>query len=111
MADPQPIPSSPGDRDAARGPGAESPQQTRAASAHGDWDRRKWYILTAICVAQFMVVLDVAVVNVALPSIRNDLHFSVESLQWVLSAYAIFFGGFLLLGGRLADVLGAAACS
>ncbi len=53
-----------------------------------------------------MVVLDVAVVNVALPSIRSDLHFSVESLQWVLSAYAIFFGGFLLLGGRLADVFG-----
>ena len=74
--------------------------------ADSQWDRRKWYILTAICVAQFMVVLDVAVVNVALPSIRSDLHFSVESLQWVLSAYAIFFGGFLLLGGRLADVLG-----
>ena len=78
-------------------------------SSSGDqtaWDRRKWYILAAICVAQFMVVLDIAVVNVALPSIRTDLNFSVESLQWVLSAYAIFFGGFLLLGGRLADVLG-----
>ena len=105
MADPQPIPSSPGDPVAARG--SESPPQpARSAGAHSDWDRRKWYILAAICVAQFMVVLDVAVVNVALPSIRNDLHFSVESLQWVLSAYAIFFGGFLLLGGRLADVLG-----
>ena len=105
MADPQPIPSSPGDPAAARG--SESPPQTaRSAGTRSAWDRRKWYILAAICVAQFMVVLDVAVVNVALPSIRNDLHFSVESLQWVLSAYAIFFGGFLLLGGRLADVFG-----
>ncbi len=95
VADLQTFPSSSGD------PGAP-PDDTRAAA----WDRRKWYILAAICVAQFMVVLDVAVVNVALPSIRSDLHFSVESLQWVLSAYAIFFGGFLLLGGRLADVLG-----
>ena len=104
MADPQPIPSS-GDPAAARGP--ESPPRTAGSAAtRSDWDRRKWYILAAICVAQFMVVLDVAVVNVALPSIRNDLHFSVESLQWVLSAYAIFFGGFLLLGGRLADVFG-----
>src|SRR5215470_9563654 len=53
-----------------------------------------------------MVVLDVAIVNVALPSIKNDLHFSQESLQWVITAYAIFFGGFLLLGGRLSDLLG-----
>src|SRR5213076_602132 len=56
--------------------------------------------------AQFMVVLDVAIVNVALPSIRTDLHFSQESLQWVITAYSIFFGGALLLGGRLADLLG-----
>src|SRR2546426_6016719 len=53
-----------------------------------------------------MVVLDVAIVNVALPSIRTDLHFSQESLQWVITAYSIFFGGFLLLGGRLADLFG-----
>ena len=53
-----------------------------------------------------MVILDVAVVNVALPSIKTDLNFSDESLQWVVSAYAIFFGGALLLGGRLADLLG-----
>ena len=53
-----------------------------------------------------MVVLDVAIVNVALPSIKNDLHFSQESLQWVITAYAILFGGALLLGGRLADLLG-----
>ena len=56
--------------------------------------------------AQFMVVLDVSVVNVALPSIRHDLHFSQESLQWVITAYSILFGGTLLLGGRLADLLG-----
>jgi EmrB/QacA subfamily drug resistance transporter len=56
--------------------------------------------------AQFMVVLDVAIVNVALPSIKDDLDFSQESLQWVITAYAIFFGGVLLLGGRLADLLG-----
>jgi EmrB/QacA subfamily drug resistance transporter len=59
-----------------------------------------------VVAAQFMVVLDVAIVNVALPSIRTDLGFSQESLQWVITAYAIFFGGLLLLGGRLADILG-----
>jgi EmrB/QacA subfamily drug resistance transporter len=55
---------------------------------------------------QFLVVLDIAVVNVALPSIQADLHFSQENLQWVISAYALVFGGFLLLGGRVADLLG-----
>ena len=69
-------------------------------------DRRRWLALAVIVAAQFMVVLDVAIVNVALPSIKNDLHFSQESLQWVITAYAIFFGGVLLLGGRLADLLG-----
>src|SRR5689334_2552034 len=68
--------------------------------------RKRWYALALIVAAQFMVVLDVAIVNVALPSIRSDLGFSQESLQWVVSAYAIFFGGVLLLGGRLADLLG-----
>jgi EmrB/QacA subfamily drug resistance transporter len=69
-------------------------------------DSRRWWALALIVAAQFMVVLDVAIVNVALPSIRTDLGFSQESLQWVITAYAIFFGGFLLLGGRLADLLG-----
>src|SRR5216110_3488300 len=69
-------------------------------------DRRRWAALAIIVAAQFMVVLDVAIVNVALPSIRTDLHFSQESLQWVITAYAIVFGGVLLLGGRLADLLG-----
>jgi EmrB/QacA subfamily drug resistance transporter len=68
--------------------------------------RRRWSALALIVTAQFMVILDVAIVNVALPSIKSDLHFSQASLQWVISAYAILFGGTLLLGGRLADLLG-----
>jgi EmrB/QacA subfamily drug resistance transporter len=74
--------------------------------AVGTEDRRRWFALALIVTAQFMVVLDVAIVNVALPSIRTDLHFSQESLQWVITAYSILFGGVLLLGGRLADLLG-----
>ena len=69
-------------------------------------DRRKWLALALLCVVQFMVVLDIAIVNVALPSIQVDLGFSQENLQWVISAYALVFGGFLLLGGRAADMLG-----
>jgi EmrB/QacA subfamily drug resistance transporter len=69
-------------------------------------DRRKWLALALLCVVQFMVVLDIAIVNVALPSIQIDLGFSQENLQWVISAYALVFGGFLLLGGRAADMLG-----
>jgi EmrB/QacA subfamily drug resistance transporter len=68
--------------------------------------RRRWSALALIVTAQFMVILDVAIVNVALPSIKADLGFSQTSLQWVITAYAIFFGGALLLGGRLADLLG-----
>ncbi len=67
---------------------------------------RRWSALALIVTAQFMVILDVAIVNVALPSIKTDLDFSQANLQWVISAYAIMFGGVLLLGGRLADVLG-----
>src|SRR2546423_2744425 len=68
--------------------------------------RRRWSALALVVTAQFMVILDVAIVNVALPSIKTDLHFSTMNLQWVISAYAILFGGALLLGGRLADLLG-----
>src|SRR4051812_4852631 len=68
--------------------------------------RRKWFALALLLGVQFMVVLDIAIVNVALPSIQKDLGFSQESLQWVVSAYALFFGGFLLLGGRVADLVG-----
>ncbi len=67
---------------------------------------RRWIALAVIVTAQFMVVLDVAIVNVALPTIKSDLHFSEESLQWVVTAYSILFGGVLLLGGRMADLLG-----
>ena len=69
-------------------------------------DRRKWLALALLSAVQFMVVLDIAIVNVALPSIQVDLGFSQENLQWVISAYALVFGGFLLLGGRAADLLG-----
>src|SRR3989475_13087942 len=69
-------------------------------------NERRWSALALIVTAQFMVILDVAIVNVALPSIKTDLNFSQANLQWVISAYAILFGGALLLGGRLADLLG-----
>jgi EmrB/QacA subfamily drug resistance transporter len=69
-------------------------------------DQRKWLALALLCVVQFMVVLDIAIVNVALPSIQVDLGFSQENLQWVISAYALVFGGVLLLGGRAADLVG-----
>src|SRR6187551_68119 len=62
--------------------------------------------LALVCVAFFMTVLDVSIVNVALPSIGDSLHFSETGLQWVITAYAITFGGFLLLGGRAGDILG-----
>jgi EmrB/QacA subfamily drug resistance transporter len=68
--------------------------------------QHKWLALALLATVQFMVVLDIAIVNVALPSIQVDLGFTQENLQWVISAYALFFGGFLLLGGRLADILG-----
>ena len=68
--------------------------------------RRRTATLLLACLAQFMVILDVSVVNVALPSIRNALHFTEANLQWVVNAYTVTFGGFLLLGGRAADLLG-----
>src|SRR6266542_653061 len=68
--------------------------------------RRKWFALALLLGVQFMVVLDIAIVNVALPSIQTDLGFSQANLQWVVSAYALLFGGFLLLGGRVADLIG-----
>jgi len=68
--------------------------------------QRKRWILVLCCLAQFMVILDVAIVNVALPAIRRDLGFSAPDLQWIVNAYTLAFGGFLLLGGRAADLLG-----
>src|ERR1700759_3235225 len=63
-------------------------------------------LLLVVCLAQFMVILDVAIVNVALPSMRTGLHFSTTGLQWVVNAYTLTFAGFLMLGGRAADLLG-----
>ena len=68
--------------------------------------RSPWATLAVLALAQFIVVLDVTIVNVALPDIQSDLNFSATSLQWVISAYTLVFGGFLLLGGRMADLLG-----
>ena len=67
---------------------------------------RRWTALILLCVAQFVVVLDASIVNVALPSIGRGLHFSEQNLPWIVNAYVITFGGFLLLGGRAADLLG-----
>jgi EmrB/QacA subfamily drug resistance transporter len=69
-------------------------------------DPRRWKALAVLGIAYLMVVLDVSIVNVALPSIQTDLKFSPEDLQWVVSGYALTFGGFLLLGGRMGDILG-----
>jgi EmrB/QacA subfamily drug resistance transporter len=66
----------------------------------------RWLVLGLVCVAQFMVVLDATIVNVALPSIQHGLDFSQSSLQWVVNGYALIFGGFLLLGGRASDLFG-----
>src|SRR5919199_1469577 len=67
---------------------------------------RRWIALALLCVAQFVVVLDASIVNVALPTIGSALDFSQDNLSWVVNAYVLTFGGFLLLGGRLADLLG-----
>jgi EmrB/QacA subfamily drug resistance transporter len=80
-------------------PSAPSPEQ---ATARGP----SWLLLAVVCVGQFMVVLDLSIVNVALPAMQRDLHFTTAQLQWVVNAYALTFGGFLLLGGRAADLFG-----
>jgi EmrB/QacA subfamily drug resistance transporter len=69
-------------------------------------ETNRWLVLVLVCIAQFMVILDATIVNVALPSIQRGLHFSPTSLQWIVNAYALVFGGFLLLGGRASDLLG-----
>ncbi|HUE60243.1 MAG TPA: MFS transporter, partial [Acidimicrobiales bacterium] len=78
-------------------------QRLRALRQIGATDNM---ILALACVAQFMVVLDVSIVNVALPQIGRELHFSSTGLQWVVNAYVLTFAGFLLLGGRAADLFG-----
>ena len=100
-------PRNPGEG-AADGPAsgtASAPPPDRAASA-ATLERTDRLILVIVCLAQFMVVLDISIVNVALPSIQRDLGFSAANLQWVVTAYSLTFGGLLLLGGRLADIFG-----
>src|SRR5215472_8197925 len=77
----------------------------RRTPASGPRDRR-WLALFVLCLGDLMIVLDTTIVNVALPSIRSDLGFSETSLAWVVNAYLLTFGGFLLLGGRLGDLFG-----
>src|SRR5215204_2378855 len=81
------------------------PQEISVSSASPSPDRR-WLALVLLAAAQFVVVLDASIVNVALPSIGRDLSFAQENLSWVINAYTLTFGGFLLLGGRMADLLG-----
>lgn len=69
-------------------------------------DPRRWMALALLCLANFMVIMDTSIIGVALPAIKEALGYSQESLQWVFNAYVIFFGGFLLLGGRLSDLFG-----
>ncbi|HEX6476132.1 MAG TPA: MFS transporter, partial [Acidimicrobiales bacterium] len=76
------------------------------SSRSKDLQGRQWVILSLACLAQFMVLLDVSIVNVALPSMRSSLGFSQTGLQWVVNAYTLTFAGFLLLGGRAADLYG-----
>src|SRR6188474_941743 len=75
-------------------------------TAPQEFQEKRWQALVLLCSAQFVVVLDASIVNVALPSIGEALDFSQGNLPWVVNAYVLTFGGFLLLGGRLADLLG-----
>src|SRR2546421_43225 len=77
-------------------------RQTRSA----DPAARRWLALLVLCLGDLMIVLDTTIVNVALPSIRTDLGFTETSLAWIVNAYLLTFGGFLLLGGRLGDLFG-----
>src|SRR5438105_6587493 len=81
-------------------------QVTELAGGIAAADRRRWIALVALCAGFLMIILDQTIVNVALPSIQNDLHFSQSSLAWVVNAYLIAFGGLLLLAGRFGDILG-----
>ena len=76
-------------------------QQTAATS-----ERRRWIALGVLCLGQLMMVLDATIVNVALPSIQRELHFTQANLTWVIDGYLITFGGFLLLAGRFGDLVG-----
>src|SRR6201987_1948668 len=84
----------------------ESPRRIDMNASPAGTDPLRWKAVTIVCEDLFMTGHDVSIVNVALPSIGKSLHFSRDNLQWVLTAYSITFGGFLLLGGRMADLLG-----
>src|SRR5580658_10287695 len=85
---------------------ADELETTAAPSQKVQADPRRWKALAVLGLIQFMLVLDITVVNVALPRIQDDLHFSQSGLAWVVNGYVLMAGGFLLLGGRLADILG-----
>src|ERR1700719_684419 len=81
-------------------------RQLKTPSPTATSERRRWIALAVVCLGQLMMVLDATIVNVALPSIQHDLHFSQGNLTWVMNGYLITFGGFLLLAGRLGDLVG-----
>src|SRR6185295_12746224 len=74
--------------------------------AEQDHGINRWLVLVLVCMAQFMVILDATITNVALPSIQEDLGFTPAGLQWIVNGYTLLFGGFLLLGGRMGDLIG-----
>src|SRR5204863_1650943 len=80
--------------------------EDQPTATHAGVDRRRWMALVVLCAGQLMIVLDVTVVNVALPTIQRELHFSQASLAWVVNAYLLTFGGLMLLAGRLGDLVG-----
>src|ERR1700730_4176694 len=81
-------------------------RQAAAAASESKRERRRWLALAVLCLGQLMMVLDATIVNVALPSIQHELHFSQGNLTWVMNGYLITFGGFLLLAGRMGDLVG-----
>ena len=85
---------------------ADAQLTAAAAEIASERERRRWIALAVLCLGQLMMVLDATIVNVALPSIQHDLHFSQGNLTWVIDGYLITFGGFLLLAGRLGDLVG-----
>ena len=87
-------------------PQPEALLRLRYLPAMAERETNRWVTLVLVCLAQFMVILDATIVNIALPTIQEDLHFSQADLQWVVNSYTLLFGGFLLLGGRAADILG-----
>jgi len=92
--------------DTAIGSGRQPPGKSSVARVRATVASDPWLVVVIVCVAQFMVVLDATIVNVALPSIQRGLRFSPSSLQWVINMYTLLFGGFILLGGRAGDLIG-----